>query len=137
MKRKLIFLLLMAAAAVGAQAQTKMYIHQKSGGNIEIAFADKPEATYEGEEIVITTTKALFRFPLSNLDSITYDEVGSDDGIESITQLSPDAGPSRVYDINGRLIKTVPAGEPVGFGTLPQGTYIIKNNYSSYKINKK
>ena len=137
MKRKLILLLLTAVAAIGAQAQTKMILHQKSGGDVEIAFSDKPEATYEGEEIVITTTKALFRFPLSNLDSITYDEVGSDDGIESITQLSPDAGPSRVYDINGRLIKTVPAGEPVGFGTLPQGTYIIKNNYSSYKINKK
>ncbi len=139
MKRKLILLLLMAAAAVGAQAQTKMYIHQKSGGDIEILFADKPVATFDGDDMVLTTTKATLRFSLKNLESTSYKE---EDNlataiIESVNQLSPDAGPSRVYDINGRLIKTVPAGEPVSFGTLQQGTYVIKNNNSSYKINRR
>lgn len=137
MKQKLIFLLLMTVTAIGAQAQTKMILHQKSGGDIEIAFSDKPVATFEGENMIITTTKTQFSFPISNLGETTYDESGTTAIIESVTQLSPDAGPSRVYDINGRLLKTVPAGEPVNFGTLPQGTYIIKNNNSSYKINRR
>ncbi len=127
----------MAACATGMQAQTKMFIHQKSGGDIEILFADKPVATFDGDEMVLTTTKATLRFSLKNLESTSYKEEDIATAIiESVNQLSPDAGPSRVYDINGRLVKTVPAGEPVSFGTLPQGTYVIKNNTSSYKINK-
>ena len=128
----------MTVIVIGAQAQTKMVIHQKTGGDIEIAFSDKPVATFEGENMIITTTKTQFSFPISNIGETTYDESGGTSAIiESVTQLSPDAGPSRIYDINGRLVKTVPAGEPVSFGTLPQGTYIIKNNNSSYKINRK
>lgn len=124
--------------ALCASAQTKMILHQKGGGDIEIAFADKPVATFEGDEMVLTTTKATLRFSLKNLGETTYDEDNTATAIiESVTQLSPDAGPSRVYDISGRLVKTIPAGEPVSFGTLQQGTYIIKNNNSSYKINKR
>ena len=137
MKRRFFFLLLMVAASIGAQAQTKMILHQKSGGDIEILFADKPVATFEGENMIITTTKTQFSFPISNIGETTYDEGDAVTIIESVTQLSPEAGPSRIYDIDGRFVKTIPAGEPVNFGTLPQGTYIIKNNNSSYKINRK
>lgn len=138
MKQKLFFLFLMAVATIGAKAQTKLILHQKSGGDIEIAFSDKPVATFEGENMILTTSKTQFSFPLSNLGETTYEEDNIATAIiESVTPLSPDAGPSRIYDLDGRLVKTVPAGEPVSFGTLPQGIYIIKNNNSSYKINRK
>lgn len=135
--KRTFFILLMAVVAIGAQAQTKMILHQKTGGDIEIAFSDNPVATFEGNEMVITTAKTILRFSIDNLQDTSFDESGNADNIESVTLLSPDAGPSRIYDINGRLVKTVPAGEPVSFGTLPQGTYVIKNNNSSYKINKR
>lgn len=127
----------MAVAAVGAHAQTKMILHQKNGADIEINFADKPVATFEGNEMVLTTTKTTLRFSVSNLETTTYDDGGATAIIESITQLSPDAGPSLIYDAEGRLVRTVPTGQPVSFGSLPQGLYIIKNNNSSYKINRK
>lgn len=135
MKRKILIALLLAQFAIGAHAQTKMILHQKTGGDIEILFADKPVATFEGDNMVITTTKTSFSFPIANLGETTYSDATA--SIESVTRLSLDAGPSYIYDINGRLIKTVPIGEPVNFGMLPQGIYVIKNNKSSYKINRK
>lgn len=136
MKRKILIPLLLTQFAIGVHAQTKMILHQKMGGDIEILFADKPVATFEGDNMVITTAKASFSFPIINLGETTYSDATAAI-IESVTQLSLDAGPSHIYDINGRLIKTVPVGEPINFGMLPQGIYVIKNNKSTYKINRK
>lgn len=136
--KKLLFMLLITPLSIGALAQTKMILHQKVGGDVEILLADKPVAIYEGNNMVITTTKTSLSFPISNIVEATYQEDNAATAIiESVTQLSLDAGPSRIYDINGRLIKNVPASESINFSTLPQGTYIIKNNNASYKINKK
>lgn len=137
MKKKLVLSLFLLCAAVGVQAQTKMVIHQKTGEDIEILFADKPVATFEGDEMVLTTTKTTVRFAISNLETTDYEEDSGTTSIESITQLSPEAGPSRIYDLDGRLLRTVPAGSPVNFDSLPQGTFIIKNNKTSYKVNRK
>lgn len=136
--KKLLSLLLITPMCIGALAQTKMILHQKAGGDVAILLADKPVATYEGDNLVITTTKTTLSFPVSNIKEATYQEDNAATAIiESVTQLSPDAGPSRIYDISGRLVKTVPATESLNLGSLPQGTYIIKNNNTSYKINKK
>ena len=64
MKRRFIILLMIAIALIGAQAQTKMILHQKSGGDIEVMLNQKPVAMYEGTELVITT-QTVARFPLN------------------------------------------------------------------------
>lgn len=133
MKRRYLILLLMAVAVIGAKAQTKMILHQKSGGNIEVLLNELPVATYEGTELVITT-QTVAKFPLSNLEKITFQNVAT--SVEAMKVLCKDGGPSLVYDLNGRLLMTVPAGQPVETSVLPSGMYIIRNNNNSYKIQK-
>lgn len=137
MKRKLLFLLIIAASVIGVHAQTIMTLHLRNGGDVDFAFSDMPVTTFEEENMIVTILGTQFTFPISDLVETTFREDAFTDGIiETVTQLSPDAGPSRIYDIRGHLLKTIPAGEPVNFGNLPHGIYIIKNNNSSYKINK-
>lgn len=125
----------MAVVSIGAQAQTKIVIHQKTGGDIEVSLSSKPVVTYEGSNLVVTSSgAATLSYPLSELEKITYSNVAT--AVEEMTVLSKDAGPSQVYDLNGRLLMTVPANQPVETSALPRGMYIIKNNNNSYKIQK-
>lgn len=134
MKRKILIPLLFAQFALGAQAQTKMILQQKSGGDIEIMLNEKPKAVYEGSELVIQTTGMTIRYQLSQLERIVYSEVTTsvDDSI-----ISHGDGRTLVYDMNGRLIKTVPENQCLDMASLSNGIYIIKNNKNTYKIQKK
>lgn len=135
MKRISLLLLLMAFADIGAHAQTKMHIHQKTGGSVEVTLNDKPVVAYEGNELVVKSrSNSTLRFVLNTLEKITYSNVST--LVEDMSILSKNAGPSRIYDINGRLVMTVLEDEAVETMSLPSGIYIIKNNNGSYKIQK-
>lgn len=135
MKRKVILSLLMAVAAIGAQAQTKMTIHHSTEKDYEIFLMDKPVVTYEGSNLVVKGVGIDLTFPVYLLEKITFSD--SETAVEEISVLKKNDGPSNVYDFNGNLVKTVPVNEPVETSTLPSGTYIVKNNNTSYKISKK
>ena len=124
----------MTVAVIGAQAQTKMVIHQKVGEDVEILLSSKPVVTYEESNLVVKSSSATLSYPLSALEKITYSNVAT--AVEEMAVLNKDAGPSQVYDLNGRLFMTVPANQPVETSALPRGMYIIKSNNISYKIQK-
>ena len=136
MKKSILSVLLLLSAVCGS-AETKMVIHQKSGGTIDVLLSEKPVAKYDGTDLVVTTpssTTAL-SYSLADLEKITYEDITT--SIKCMTIVSNDGGASRIYDLNGSLVTTVPAGQAVETSSLPQGMYIIKNNSHSYKIQKK
>ena len=119
-----------------AQASIVMLIHPKEGGTAtRVLLSEQPVATYEGEELVIATTSTTLRFPLTSIERLTFSE--EETVVKSVSVLQDQAGESRVYNIKGELLKTVPAGQEVSLDQLPAGLYIIKNNISTYKILKK
>lgn len=135
MIKKTILSLLAVVSFTTVNADTKMVIHQKESSNIDVLLKTKPIVTYEGTDLVVTADGATLRYPLSSLEKITFDETTT--AIKCMTIISQDAGQSKVYDINGRLVMTVDEGMGIETSSLPQGMYIVKNNKNSYKIQKK
>ena len=137
MTRKWMLLCLWSISVQSLLAEsTRLVIQQKNGQTTEVLFSDTPVATYEEEEMVVTTAKATLRFPLARLDHASFAEGTT--GLKSpISVLSGKAGPSYVYTVMGVLVREVPEGQPVQLEGLPAGMYIIRNSQLAYKIKYK
>lgn len=137
MKQKLLVLLLMTAAAIGAQAQSKMVIHQKDGGEVSYGFSEKPVVRYVDDNLNVSTATVSVDYPLAELLKITFIDETTDIGI--LTDTTP-TGDVCIYTLNGVLVKTAAGnGGTAAIDTngLPSGTYVIKNGKTTYKIMKK
>ena len=142
MKRLLLSLLAIVAAATAPRAQTALIVHQKSGGTVEFAFSEKPVVTYSDGYLVISVQYGLasVSYPLSDMQKFTFGELSSDyTRIIAPKDVAPQ--PTYIYSIGGMLMRTLQPGEdgstPANVDGLPAGTYIIKNGNTTYKINKK
>ena len=146
MKRLLLSLLAIVAAATAPRAQTDLellVVHQKSGGTVKYAFSEKPVVTFNNGYLVITFKNDTFiKFPLSDMQKFTFDKVNSDaweDRITAPKDATPQ--PTYIYNVGGMLVRTLQPSEdgstPATLDGLPAGTYIIKNGHTSYKIFKK
>lgn len=138
--KKLIFSLLSLFAATAMQADTALFVHQKSGGVVEYAFSEKPVVTYKEGHLVISAAEASVMYPLSDLQKFTFGEV--DDQVTRIVapvDMAPQ--PTQIYSIDGKLMRTYQPGEngatSASLEGLTSGTYIIKNGKTSYKVLKK
>ena len=138
--KKLILSLLTLFAATASWAETALFVHQKSGGVLEIAFSEKPIVTYNEGYLVISVTDASVSYPLSDMDKFTFGEV--DEHVTRITapvDVAPQ--PTFIYSIDGKLMRTYKPNEDGTTSTslecLPAGTYVIKNGKTSYKMLKR
>lgn len=138
--KKLVFSLLSLFAATAMQADTALFVHQKSGGVVEYAFSEKPVVTYKDGNLVISAAEASVMYPLSDLQKFTFGEV--DDQVTRIVapvDMAPQ--PTQIYSIDGKLMRTYQPGEngatSASLEGLTSGTYIIKNGKTSYKVLKK
>ncbi len=138
--KKLIFSLLSLFAATAMQADTALFVHQKSGGVVEYAFSEKPVVTYQEGHLVISAAEASVMYPLSDMQKFTFGEV--DDQVTRIVapvDMAPQ--PTQIYSIDGKLMRTYQPGEngatSASLEGLTSGTYIIKNGKTSYKVLKK
>ena len=138
--KKLIFSLLSLFAATAMQADTALFVHQKSGGVVEYAFSEKPVVTYKDGNLVISAAEASVMYPLSDMQKFTFGEV--DDQVTRIVapvDMAPQ--PTQIYSIDGKLMRTYQPGEngatSASLEGLTSGTYIIKNGKTSYKVLKK
>ena len=138
--KRLIFLFLMILEVMASYAGTALIVHQKSGGIVEYAFAEKPVVTYEDGYLVITAQDVSVLYPMKNMHKFTFGELS-----ENWTRITPpkevEPQPTFIYNISGMLVRTFQPGEdgttPASIEGLPTGTYIIKNGTTTYKINKK
>ncbi len=140
MKKKLI-LLLLAAVAVGAQAQNTLNVIRQDGSFMCFRFTEKPQTTFEGNDVVITTDKQNLKIPFSTIKEYTFgDDLIATDVI-SMQAADSGLGTVYVYSVNGKLIKTIGSSNnksvEIFTKELPGGTYIIKNNNVTYKYQKR
>lgn len=140
MKKKLI-LFLLAAVAVGAQAQNTLNVIRQDGSFMCFRFSEKPQTTFEGNDVVITTDKQNLKIPFSTIKEYTFgDDLIATDVI-SMQAADSGLGTVYVYSVNGILIKTIGSSNnksvEIFTKELPAGTYIIKNNNVTYKYQKR
>ena len=138
--KKIILSLLVVFATTAMWADTALFVHQKSGGQVEFACSEKPVVTYSDGYLVVTEQTASLSFPLSDVEKFTFGEV--DDQVTRITApVDMVAQPTFIYTIGGILVRTYQPGDnnttSASLEGLPAGTYVVKNGKTSYKIAKK
>ena len=136
MKRLLSLILLCGAFSIG-YAQKALKIYQKNGEVISYSFSEKPKIEYKDGALILTTKKTKVEYPLSSLKNMSFDDKPT--SVEQvITQKSVDK--IKVYDTNGKLIKTIETSDDgtstISLDGLKTGIYIVKNGYTTYKIQK-
>ncbi|MCQ2223506.1 MAG: T9SS type A sorting domain-containing protein [Bacteroidaceae bacterium] len=150
--RYLLTLLCMAISAI-ACAQNAIAIHQKNGQVAKFAFADKPEITYAGNDLLMTTSKTSVRYAMADLQKLTFDgsftvdveEVKADvlfsfesNGIR-INGEKPGT-PFYVFDMKGsKVYQGVIDAEgraDIRMSQLPAGIYVVKTQSTSFKVKK-
>lgn len=138
MRKIFLMTILCLFAVLGINAQNTLNIHQKSGGVVSYAFSEKPELTYVDDNLHLKTTKVEVDYPLSNLEMMTFED--NDNIATGIISAEGIAEDTKIYNLNGVLLKTIPASEGKSVYNvydLPSGTYIVKNGTTAYKVIKK
>lgn len=141
MKRRFLILLLMAVAVIGAKAQNTLNVYQKDGTLLCFSFADKPITLFVDDDVVVKTDKQILSFPFSSIDRYTFEDGLAPAGVLSIQSADSSSGSISIYDMSGRLLKTInPSSDSsaeIQTSDLPLGTYIIKSKNTTYKFQKK
>lgn len=121
--------------------ETCLVVWQNDGGTTKFAFSEAPVVKYEGETLVLTTTKTSVEYPLSQLKKFTFEADPTKVEELKVTSVVKDDGIVSVYNMSGQLIKTYKSegNQQITFATesLPVGMYIIKTNSQTFKILKK
>ena len=138
--KNLFLTMLLLLAANASWAETALFVHQKSGGVLEVSFSEKPVVTYSEGYLVITGANGSVSYPLSDMQKFTFGEVD-----ENVTRIvAPESvapQPTYIYSIDGKLMRTYQPGEnrttSASVEGLPAGTYVVKNGKTSYKVLKK
>ena len=159
MKRKLTLMTLLLMMVVGLWAQNttqRLVVWQKSGEKVYFDLEEQPRTTFEGSQLVITTSKTTVFYQLENVLRFTYEGTmtaidgprlkpgeirflqGEDmmafDGLADGLDIS-------VYSLDGKLLKTLKShgGEQtvISLAGYPTGTYIVKVGDATYKLLKR
>lgn len=134
MRQYLFCFLFILIHTLGARAQSTLNIHQKNDVLVCLAFSEQPVVTFIESGIHIKTMKLEVDIPYDNLLKFSFvDGLSSNDFVrwEGSDQ------EIRIYTLDGRLVQTVTSGTNATtliLPDLPAGTYIISQDYHSYKI---
>lgn len=132
-----------------------LYVNTAAGDAVEYKFADKPVATFSGEDLVITTTgAAAVNYPMADVKNITF-KTTTVSGVEDVaatdhlaitltkTELRvcglADGAEVSVYSVAGQLMARAEArqGEVViAIAELPEGVYAAAVPGHSFKFVK-
>ncbi len=152
MKKIYTLIALLAASGLVSQAQTfkSVAVNLKDGSKVEINLADDLSATFDNENLFITTGDQDISVLRSQIESFIFsdqaisglDEV-TDSGHEPVITGGsmvfgdlPDGSRIEVYTIAGSLVSEAVASGTytLGLDTLPSGALIVKVNGVAYKI---
>ena len=150
-------LLLFAVVQSGLAADlvATLVVLTKDNTTHQFVLADKPNVTFEGTNLVVTSDKATATFALSDVVRFTYvksdvsgiDEIADteagvvyQDGVLVISQIQ--AGESvSVYALDGRMVQQLKASHSgtyrLSLASLPFGVYLVKTGTLTYKITKR
>ncbi len=156
MKRILLLLSFLTATTVGMYADQKeaLIVKLKNGSETAFFLKDKPQVTFEGTNLQVTSTAGNTTFALADILRFTYAKkdptginetvseptgVNFKDDVLTVSQLKAGATVS-IYALDGKLIRQL---APKRYGTyrinlseLPAGLYLVKADDITYKIVK-
>lgn len=150
----LLLALLLAVPLRAADNPVTLVVLTRDNAKHMFVLADKPNVTFEGEDLVVTCVNSTTTFALPDVIRFTYlyatdavEELKADDttvdfkdGMIVINQLKANATLA-VYSVDGRLVRQFTARDSGSYsldlGELPTGVYIIKADRVTYKIAKR
>ena len=161
MKKLLFLLTVLLTLPIGTQQGlatdpvTTLVVLTKDKATHQFVLADKPNVTFEGTSLIVTSDKTTATFAISDIVRFTYiksDVTGIDelanpgtgiayqDGVLVISQVK--AGESvSVYALDGRAVQHLKAGHAgtyrLPLTSLPFGVYLVKTGTLTYKITKR
>lgn len=135
--RKYLLLISVILLSIGVYGQNTLNIHQKDGSKFSYGFTENPIVTYEGNTLKVSTETVSIEFPLTNLDKLSFE-----DELTKIDLLHIEGKRSDIliYNQNGVLLKRIQNNNGISetsISELPKGVYIIKKEYTTFKILKR
>ena len=165
MKRLLIILSFFGVLPIGMQMapatmqaadkQNTLLILTKDNCIHQFVLADKPQVTFEGTQLKVTSSKTTAAFELSDVIRFTYEgkdasgidemtidpaEISMEGGMLVISQLKANATVN-IYAFDGKLVQQLTARHAgtyrLSLSLLPAGVYLVKADNITYKITKR
>ncbi len=86
MKRFFLFVTTVLGVTFSAFAteQNVIAVYQMDGQKALFAFADQPEVTYTATDLVLTTTKTMVQYPISQLKKLQFEKADMPEGIDEV-----------------------------------------------------
>ena len=158
MKKKVITLLVaLLAIASGAWADDGVWVKLKDGSRQGFLFECSPTITYVGDNLVMNAGGASATYAIDNIEEIYFDDVPenatditSTDVADKVIRATRNGARLTgfaagtvvtVYDLGGRLLQQLQVGQDgtlsVDLTSQPKGTYVIKAEKSTLKIQTK
>ena len=152
-RQTIAILLLILATGAWAQGVTQqLVVWHKNGEKVRFNLTEEPRTTFEGGQLVITTSKGTTYYQLSNIQRYTFEGISS--GIEAVTRdltfgqtadgavlNNVEAGTVvRLYDTAGMLLEEKTSdGSPISFSlsSRPAGVYVVSLKDKNFKISKR
>lgn len=154
MKITMILLLFLQGHALFAQSQ-RLVVWLKSGEKIYYELEENPKTTFEGTDIVITTSNLSVNYPLKDVFRYTYELQVS--GIENANKTKPvhisqkdnnlvfdnlkSGTQIQLFATDGKLLKSMAADGrqtiAISLDLYPSGVYIVKAGSVTYKMMKR
>lgn len=130
-----LMLALLMMGCLSLKAQNVLNVHKTDGSLQTYAFSERPVITYEGTNMIVTTVATRVEFPVTEVQKLSFKNEVS--GLETVS-ISASHDDIRIYDLNGRLLQTIPAAEGAAFSfdQLPAGIYMVRNGKTTSKIQK-
>ena len=132
--RKICTFVLLCFSCITAYSENGIVLHQTNGTTVSYAFQDEPKVTYSGEMLVMTAAGVVVEYPIATLQKLTFTEA-QQTSIGAPLVITPSKGTQQIFSVSGQLIRTFPEGSQITTTGLPTGTYIIRSNNITYKIN--
>ena len=154
MKKLLLFLMVLFVTSMAKADDKVLQILLSDGQVVSINLNEEPRTTYQDGNLVITTTKNTFSYPLEQVKKFTYSSIAtsidvpekmgvafSKDGeVLTLTNLKPHTKVT-LYNVSGQLLKTIDSKDDkkvvVSASQFPFGIYVVKANGGTYKIMKR
>ena len=156
MKRFLLLMLLTVSySAMQADQVQSLIVQLKDGSQTAFFLKDKPQVTFDGPNLKVTSTAGDTSFALSDVLRFTYakkDPTGIDEMVTDptgvdfqgdvlvISQLKANSSVG-IYALDGKLIRQLTASHAgtyrLNLSELPTGLYLVKADNVTYKILKR
>lgn len=155
MKRLFLTLLtILCTLTSWAEDSYALLLHFATGKQVTFLLDSRPLVTFDGDDLVITTTRRTLRCPAgevvkfsypafdkASIDAVSADETRlslTDEGIVA-TNLEP-LSDVAVYTANGLLLATAKADiqghSTVGFTVQQGAVYVVRTSVATFKISK-